>query len=176
MVKRDGGPAFFRQDRLGQDARPFKVIKLRSMHVNAEQMVDERGRPTKNRVTPVGKFLRSSSIDELPQLINVMMGEMALIGPRPILPRMLPFMTEREKRRFAVRPGVTGLAQVKGRNYLIWSRRLHYDVIYVQYASFGLDLFIIWRTLQIVVTGSDVAPDANPDQVDDITLRKVSDS
>lgn len=174
LVKSDGGPAFFFQDRVGGNARIFKVIKLRTMVVNAEAMLDARGRATRNRVTRFGGFLRKSSIDELPQLINIIRGDMSFVGPRPILPRMLPYLTARERRRFAIRPGVTGLAQVKGRNYLRWSRRFHYDVIYRDRMSFLFDLYIIVLTMQVVLFKSgNVAPDTNPDQVDDITIRPL---
>ena len=100
-------------------------------------------------------------------------GDMALIGPRPILPRMLPFMTTNERRRFLIRPGVTGLAQVKGRNFLKWSRRFRFDVIYQERMSIGMDLYILMQTVKIVLRSTGVAPDANPDQVDDVTNRTI---
>ncbi len=172
LVKRDGGPAFFTQDRVGKDTEIFKVLKLRTMVVGADKMLDERGRPTGVRITRFGEFLRKSSIDELPQLINIMKGDMALIGPRPILPRMLPFMTANERRRFLIRPGVTGLAQVKGRNFLKWSRRFRFDVIYQERMSLGMDLYILMQTVKIVLRSTGVASEANPDQVDDVTIRE----
>jgi lipopolysaccharide/colanic/teichoic acid biosynthesis glycosyltransferase len=171
LVKSDGGPAFFYQERLGRNARIFWVIKLRTMLVNAESMLDERGRPTGMRVTRFGHFLRKTSIDELPQLINILKGDMSLIGPRPILPRMLPYMTDKECERFLVKPGVTGLAQVKGRNFIQWSRRFRYDIIYVRRQSFLLDLRILWRTLKLVIKGSGVAAEINAGSVDDVTIR-----
>ncbi|MGJ8557409.1 MAG: sugar transferase [Sulfitobacter geojensis] len=173
LVKSDGGPAFFFQDRVGRHARIFRVIKLRTMVVNAESMQDERGRPTGARITRFGHFLRKTSIDELPQLVNVLKGDMGLVGPRPILPRMLPYLTSAERVRFAVRPGVTGLAQIKGRNQLKWSRRFHYDVIYVHRKSLRLDVSILLRTVRLVFAGVGVAAEANPDLVDDITIRPL---
>lgn len=174
MVKSDGGPIFFLQERVGKDALIFRIIKLRTMVVNAESMLDARGRATGNRITRFGGFLRKSSIDELPQLFNVLKGDMSLIGPRPILPRMLPYLTARERRRFAVRPGITGLAQVKGRNYLRWSRRFHYDVIYLNRMSFCFDFYMMLQTVQVVVfRRGEVATDTNPDEVDDITIRPL---
>lgn len=177
LVKSDGGPAFFFQDRVGKDARIFRVIKLRTMVVDAEKMLDARGRTTGNRITRFGGFLRKSSIDELPQLINILKGDMSFVGPRPILPRMLPYLTARERRRFDIRPGVTGLAQVKGRNYLRWSRRFHYDVIYRDRMSFLFDVYVMLLTVKVVLFKSgDVAPDTNPDQVDDVTIRPLKEA
>jgi lipopolysaccharide/colanic/teichoic acid biosynthesis glycosyltransferase len=177
LVKLDGGPIFFLQDRVGRDEKIFKVIKIRTMIVGAEAMLDKRGRPTGSRITRVGRFLRKSSLDELPQLINVIKGEMSFIGPRPILIRMLPFLTQRERRRFEVRPGITGLAQVKGRNFLRWSRRFRYDEIYVNRMSISLDAHIFFRTLVVLVFNtSGVASETNPDMVDDVTARSSSDS
>lgn len=171
-VASDGGPVFFRQERVGKDGKIFRVFKLRSMIVNADQYLDETGMPTRKRTTAVGDFIRKTSIDELPQFLNIIAGDMGFIGPRPILPRMEPYMTARERRRFAVLPGVTGLAQVKGRNHLKWSRRFHYDVIYTERMSLGLDLFIAWQTVIKVLGGSGVATDRNADKVDDVTIRR----
>lgn len=172
-IKLDGGPVFFKQDRVGQAERVFEVFKLRSMIVNADLYLDAQGKPTRDRITKAGKIIRKLSIDELPQLINVLAGDMSLIGPRPILPRMLPYLTPHERARFAVRPGLTGLAQVKGRNRLRWSRRFRYDVIYVRRRSFFLDLWIFWRTLKMVLVGEGVVHDRNAAQVDDVTSRNV---
>jgi len=172
-IKLDGGPVFFRQERVGKDGRVFRVFKLRSMIVNADKFLDENGMPTRKRTTAVGDFCRKTSIDELPQFLNIIAGDMGFIGPRPILPRMAPYMTTREKRRFDVLPGVTGLAQVKGRNHLKWSRRFHYDVIYARRMSLRLDLFIAWQTVVKVLGGSGVAADRNADKVDDVTIRPL---
>lgn len=174
LVKSDGGPAFFFQDRVGKDACIFRIIKLRTMFINSESMLDARGRPTGDRITRWGHFFRLTSIDELPQLVNVIKGDMAIIGPRPILPKMLPYMTEKERVRFTVRPGVTGLAQIKGRNYLRWSRRFHYDAIYARKRSLKLDIYIVMRTVRIVLTGEGIAPEANPEIVDDVTVRSIT--
>lgn len=171
FVGRDGGPVLFVQDRIGRNARPYKVFKLRTMVVDADRLLDPGGRPIGRRITRVGDVLRKSSIDELPQLWNVVRGEMALIGPRPILPHMVEYMTQRERERFCLRPGLTGLAQVKGRNFLKWSRRFHYDVIYVRRHGLKLDLWIVWRTIQIVLRQDGVASDRNSQVVDDITTR-----
>lgn len=177
LIKMDGGPVFFLQDRVGRNEKVFKVIKLRTMVVDAEAMLDKRGRAKGNRITRIGRFLRKSSLDELPQLLNIVRGEMSFIGPRPILIGMLPFLTKRERRRFEVRPGITGLAQVKGRNMLRWSRRFRYDEIYVNRMSLCFDGYIFLRTLVVVVfKTSGVANETNPDMVDDVTLRSLSDS
>lgn len=174
LVKIDGGPIVFRQQRLGKNAQEFAVLKLRTMIVDADKYLNENGMPTRKRTTAVGDFLRKSSIDELPQLLNILRGEMALIGPRPILPRMLPYMTKRERHRFDVSPGVTGLAQVKGRNLQKWSRRFKYDVFYSQNTSFCLDAYIAILTIRTVFSSGNVAADINRDQVDDVTTRNMS--
>lgn len=173
IIKLDGGPAFFLQERVGCAGRIFRVFKLRSMIVDADHYLDAHGKPTRDRITKIGKVTRKFSIDELPQLLNVFLGDMSLIGPRPILPRMLPYLTPRERERFEVRPGLTGLAQIKGRNNLRWSRRFHYDVIYARRQSLALDSWIFSRTLKIIIVGEGVAHDRNPGQVDDITTRPM---
>ena len=173
LVKADGGPIFFFQDRLGKDAKVFRILKLRTMVPNAEAMLDAQGRPTGQRITRVGQVLRQTSIDELPQLLNILLGTMSIVGPRPILPNMYPHMSDHECNRFTVRPGVTGLAQVKGRNLLKWSRRFSYDVVYVRRQSFGLDLYILWLTLLVVVRRSGIAREVNPGEVNDVSIRPV---
>lgn len=175
LIKLDGGPMVFKQERVGKDARFFSVFKFRSMIVDADKYLDADGRPTRDRVTRVGRILRKLSIDELPQFINILVGDMSLIGPRPILPMMLPYLTKRERERFSVRPGITGLAQVKGRNNLKWSRRFRYDIIYIRRLSLALDAWIVWRTVKIVLFGEGVAHDRNPGQVNDITSRAQPD-
>ncbi|HTL98116.1 MAG TPA: sugar transferase, partial [Holophagaceae bacterium] len=127
----DGGPALFRQTRAGRGRRPFRIFKFRSMVVDADRLLDASGKPTGQRVTRVGKLLRFTSLDELPQLLNVLLGDMSLVGPRPGLPEQAERYDATQLRRFEVRPGLTGLAQVKGRNTLKWSERLRYDVEYV---------------------------------------------
>lgn len=149
-----GCGAFFFQERPGKYEKIFKVIKFRSM-------TDERDAqgnllPDKKRLTRVGRFIRSTSIDELPQLINVLKGDMALIGPRPLLPQYLPYYTEREKLRHSVRPGITGLAQVSGRNNLSWNERLETDVQYVEKLNILLDIRILIKTILNVVGRKDI--------------------
>lgn len=139
-----GRPVLFRQSRPGLNQEPFEILKFRTMR----DAVDERGVPLRDRdrLVPMGAFLRMTSVDELPALWNVLAGEMSLVGPRPLLPRYTEYLTEQECRRFAVRPGITGLAQVRGRNDLCWDDRLASDVEYVGRVSFLFDLAILLRT------------------------------
>ena len=137
--------AFFLQERPGKDAKLFKVIKFKTM-------TDERGAdgnllPDAQRLTKVGKFVRSTSIDELPQLINVLKGDMALIGPRPLMPKYLKLYTPEQMRRHEVRPGITGLAQIHGRNELPFTERFKYDVYYVDHLTFAFDIKIFFLTI-----------------------------
>lgn len=149
-----GAGAFFTQERPGKNGKIFKVIKFKSMTDER----DEFGKllPNNQRITKVGKFIRKTSIDELPQLFNVFKGDMALIGPRPLLPEYLPYYTEREKKRHSVRPGITGWAQVNGRNCVKWDDRLELDVYYVEHLSFLLDCKILFKTVQNVLVGKDI--------------------
>jgi lipopolysaccharide/colanic/teichoic acid biosynthesis glycosyltransferase len=149
-----GRGVLFRQVRPGLHGRPFTIIKFRTM-------TDERDAagnllPDERRLTPFGRFLRSTSLDELPELVNVLRGEMSLVGPRPLLLRYLPAYTERERTRMDVRPGLTGWAQVNGRNNLGWDERLALDVWYVERCSLGLDLKIIALTVWKVLRRADV--------------------
>lgn len=171
LIRRDGGPVMFLQPRVGYNGQVFQIYKFRSMIVDADQFLDERGMPTRDRITPIGKTIRRTSIDELPQLLNVLKGDMAIIGPRPILPKMLPYMTKEERRRFSVRPGITGWAQVMGRNMIPWSRRFELDIAYVDTASPMRDLVILFMTAKRVISSSDIVQDRNTDQVDDVTNR-----
>ena len=171
LVRADGGPAIFSQTRIGYREAPFQIYKFRTMIVDADRYLDASGMPTRSRLTRLGMVLRKSSIDELPQLFNILRGDMALIGPRPILPHMLPYMTSAERRRFTIHPGVTGWAQVKGRNFIPWSRRFELDAEYVDEASPWLDMKILFHTALRVVSSGDVAMDRNADVVDDITTR-----
>lgn len=140
-----GSPVLFRQTRIGYMERPFTLVKFRTMRdawdINGNLLPDQE------RVTPFGTFLRKTSLDELPQLWNVVRGEMSLIGPRPLFVRYLPYYTERERIRHNVRPGITGLAQVMGRNTLLWDDRLELDVQYVERQSLALDFWILVRTI-----------------------------
>lgn len=143
-----GAGAFFFQERPGRNARMFRVFKFKTM--TDERDANGNFLPDEKRLTKIGKMVRSASIDELPQLINVLKGDMALIGPRPLLPQYLPLYTEEQARRHEVRPGITGWAQVNGRNAISWSRKFELDVWYVDHCSFLLDLKIIFLTIKKV--------------------------
>ena len=154
-----GAGAFFTQERPGKDEKIFKVIKFKSM--TDERDEDGKLLPDSYRLTNVGRFVRSTSIDELPQLINVLKGDMSFIGPRPILVEYLPYYTDRERLRHTVRPGISGLAQVYGRNNLIWDERLEYDAYYAEHISFILDLKIFIMTIKNVLSRKDVSVDVS---------------
>jgi lipopolysaccharide/colanic/teichoic acid biosynthesis glycosyltransferase len=143
----DGGPVRFRQTRVGKDGKDFELLKLRSMSVGAEHVgagfAVDRG---DSRITRVGRFLRRTSIDELPQLWNVLRGDMSVIGPRPTLRYQVDRYSERQRRRLDIRPGLTGWAQVNGRATLSWDDRIELDVWYVEHRSPLVDLKILWRT------------------------------
>ena len=147
-----GAPVLYRQRRTGLEARPFMLLKLRTMapvlHLDATDA---------DRITSLGRWLRATSMDELPQLWNVLRGDMSLVGPRPLLPEYLDRYTPEQARRHAVRPGLTGLAQVSGRNALSWVQKFELDVWYVDHASLALDLRILCRTLRCVVGRRGVA-------------------
>jgi sugar transferase EpsL len=148
-----GTPILFRQRRPGLYGQLFTVVKLRTM----TDTRDANGNllPDSERLTRLGRFLRKTSIDELPQLWNVLEGNMSLVGPRPLLAEYLPYYTERERQRHEVRPGITGLAQINGRNRLTWDERLELDVQYVERQSLALDLYILLITVWKVITLSD---------------------
>ena len=162
QVKRKlGSPVFFRQTRPGLDGKPFEMIKFRTMR----DAHDAKGKPLPDseRITPFGRFLRSSSLDELPEFWNVLKGDMSVVGPRPLLIEYMDYYTEEEMLRHSVRPGVTGLAQVTGRNATTWNVRLSFDVQYVKTQTLLLDLKIIFKTIYqvfkregVVVIPSDV--------------------
>ena len=141
----EGHPVFFSQPRAGLNGRVFSVFKLRTMH----EAYDANGHPLpdEQRISPLGRFLRATSIDELPELINVLRGEMSLVGPRPLLARYLPRYTPEQMRRHDVLPGITGWAQINGRNAQSWEERFRLDTWYVDHWSFWLDLKILWLTL-----------------------------
>ena len=152
-----GAGAFYFQERPGKDAKIFKVIKFKTM-------TDERDAkgnllPDANRLTKVGKFVRSTSIDELPQLINVLKGDMALIGPRPLLVQYLPLYTKEQMRRHEVRPGISGWAQCHGRNNISWTEKFKLDVWYVDHISLFTDLQVIWITIMKVLKRADINED-----------------
>ena len=156
-----GAGAFFLQERPGKDAKIFKVIKFKTM--TDERDADGNLLPDEKRLTKVGKFVRSTSIDELPQLINVLKGDMALIGPRPLLVKYLPYYTEEEKLRHTVRPGISGWAQVTGRNTITWEKKLALDVEYVRKLSFIMDINVILKTIKNVLNRKDIVLQAIPD-------------
>jgi len=149
-----GAEAFFFQERPGKDGKIFKVIKFKTMTDER----DETGRllPDAERLTKVGKFVRSTSIDELPQLINVLKGDMALIGPRPLLPQYLPLYSPEQARRHEVRPGISGWAQCHGRNAISWTEKFKLDVWYVDHVSFLTDIKVIWITIMKVLKRADI--------------------
>ena len=144
-----GAGAFFTQSRPGKNGKIFKVIKFKTM--TDERDANGNLLPDAQRLTKVGKFIRSTSLDELPQLINVLKGNMALIGPRPLLPEYLPLYSKEQARRHEVRPGITGWAQVHGRNAISWQEKFKLDVWYVDHCSLVVDLKIIWLTVMKVV-------------------------
>ena len=170
----DRGPAIFSQKRLGILGSEFKVHKFRTMIINADDYLNDDGIVMAPRVTSIGKLLRFLSIDELPQLLNIVRGEMSFIGPRPALLEHFPRYTEEQKGRLRMRPGITGLAQVNGRNTLKWSERIRYDLEYIELYSILLDAKILLKTIGVVFLRRGVVMDRNSDQVDD--LRKVPES
>ncbi|GAA4286967.1 sugar transferase [Georgenia daeguensis] len=158
LVRRDlGSPVLFRQDRPGRDGEIFTLVKFRSMRDAGEGPGDDDA----SRLTPFGAALRATSLDELPTLWNVLRGDMSLVGPRPLRTHYLPLYSPRQARRHEVRPGVTGLAQVSGRNALSWDERLELDVRYVETRSLLVDLRILARTVAVVLSRSGTAPEAS---------------
>lgn len=166
-----GSPIFFRQLRIGKDDRPFMMIKFRTM----TDARDENGNllPDTERFTKFGNFLRSSSLDELPELINVLKGDMSLVGPRPLYPIYLPYYTREEARRHEVRGGITGLAQINGRALCRWKERFAYDVKYVDELSFTNDVKILWRTFFKVAAKDDIGTPSVTDEGGLHILREV---
>lgn len=166
-----GAPVFFKQLRIGKDDRPFMMIKFRTM----TDARDENGNllPDTERFTKFGNFLRSSSLDELPELINVLKGDMSLVGPRPLYPIYLPYYTREEARRHEVRGGITGLAQINGRALCRWKERFAYDVKYVDELSFTNDLKILWRTFFKVAAKDDIGTPSVTDEGGLHILREV---
>ena len=150
-----GAGAFFFQERPGKKEKIFKVIKFKTM--TDERDTDGRLLPDAERLTKIGKFIRSTSLDELPQLINVLKGDMALVGPRPLMPKYLSLYSKEQARRHEVRPGITGWAQVNGRNNISWAKKFEYDVWYVDHCSFLLDLKVILLTIKKVLVREGIS-------------------
>ena len=159
-----GAGVFFFQERPGKDEKLFRIYKFKSM--TDERDADGNLLPDRQRLTPLGRFIRLTSIDELPQLFNVLKGDMALIGPRPLLVRYLPFYTERERLRHSIRPGITGWAQVNGRNLLDWNAKLEYDAFYAENLSFLFDLKIFFLTIYKVLKREGDIPDKKENYLD----------
>lgn len=156
-MRQMGAPVLFRQVRPGRDALPFEMLKFRSMR----DTTDAKGQPLSDteRLTPFGKKLRATSLDELPGLWNVLKGEMSLVGPRPLLMEYVPLYSRQQARRMEVKPGITGWAQINGRNALSWEEKFVLDVWYVDNRSFSLDLKIIWLTILKVVARDGISAD-----------------
>lgn len=151
----NGGKAFFVQPRPGKNEKIFKVIKFKTMNDRRDK--DNNLLPDADRITPIGRFVRKTSLDEIPQLLNVIKGDMSLVGPRPLLVQYLPLYSQVQKRRHEVRPGITGWAQVNGRNAIGWDQKFELDVWYVDHVSFGLDLKIIWLTIRKVFKSEGIS-------------------
>ncbi|TYA71861.1 sugar transferase [Seonamhaeicola marinus] len=164
------GKPFFTQKRPGKNEKIFRIIKFKSM--TDKKDINGNLLPDSYRLTFFGKILRKTSLDEIPQLLNVIKGDMSFIGPRPLLIRYLPYYTEKEKLRHSVRPGITGLAQISGRNFLNWDERLQKDVEYVQNLSLFFDISILFKTLKKVILRKDVAENATAIMIDLDELRR----
>ena len=159
-IANKGAGAIFYQERPGKGERIFRVMKFKSM--TDERDAEGNLLPEAQRLTKVGAFIRKTSIDELPQLINVLKGDMALIGPRPLLPKYLPLYNEEQHRRHDVRPGITGWAQVNGRNNVTWTEKFKLDVWYVDHCSLWLDIKIIFMTIKNVLSSKDIVLTTGP--------------
>lgn len=151
----NNGKPFFIQERPGKDEKIFKLIKFKTM--NDKKDAEGNLLPMGERITPLGSFLRKTSLDEIPQLLNVIKGDMSLIGPRPLLKEYLPMYSTRQKLRHSVKPGITGWAQVNGRNQVSWKDKFEMDIWYVNNISFKLDTIIFFKTIKKIITKSDVA-------------------
>ncbi len=156
-IANKGAGAFFTQERPGRNEKVFRVVKFKTM--TDERDADGNLLPDAARLTSVGRFVRSTSLDEIPQLLNVLKGDMSLVGPRPLLVQYLSLYNETQRRRHEVRPGITGWAQVNGRNTISWKAKFEYDVWYVENISFGVDLKIIVKTILNVITRSGIVPE-----------------
>lgn len=153
------GNVFFFQIRPGKDAKEFRIIKFKTMNDRKDQ--DENLLPDNLRLTKVGKFIRSISIDELPQLLNIFIGDMSFVGPRPLLPKYIPLYSKEQARRHDVRPGLTGWTQVNGRNNIPWEKKFELDIWYVDNYSFWIDLKTLWLTFNKVIKKEGVSKDGH---------------
>ncbi|MEB7065265.1 sugar transferase [Mammaliicoccus sciuri] len=155
IVTKMGKPVLFKQTRPGKNEKPFQILKFRTM---ADER-DSNGKllPDDKRMTKTGNFIRKTSIDELPQLINVLKGDLSLVGPRPLLMEYLPLYTDEQKKRHLVKPGITGWAQVNGRNAISWEDKFKLDVWYVENQSFKLDMYILYKTFYNVIKRKDIS-------------------
>ena len=158
-IANKGAGAFFLQERPGKDEKIFRVIKFKTM--NDQRDASGKLLPDAQRLTRVGRFVRSTSLDEIPQLLNVIKGDMSLIGPRPLLVQYLSLYNEKQRRRHEVRPGITGWAQVNGRNAISWQQKFTYDVWYVDHVSLSLDMKILLKTIQKVFKREGVSSDTS---------------
>ena len=158
-VANKGAGAFFLQDRPGKDGRIFRIIKYKTM--TDERDADGHLLPDEQRLTRVGRFVRSTSIDELPQLLNVLKGDMAIIGPRPLLVQYLQLYSKEQARRHEVRPGISGWAQCHGRNAISWNEKFKLDVWYVDHVSLKIDLTVVWLTIQKVLKRADISEEGH---------------
>lgn len=157
LIFNEGAGAFFIQERPGYKGKPFKIIKFKTM--NEKKGLDGKLLPDVQRITKFGNFVRNTSIDELPQLINVLKGDMAIIGPRPLLMQYLPLYSKEQARRHDVRPGITGWAQCHGRNNMTWTKKFELDVWYVDHVSLKTDMKVIWITTRKVIKREDIEND-----------------
>lgn len=170
-VKMHGNP-FFTQQRPGKDEKIFRLIKFRSM--TCEKDADGNLLPDEKRLTRYGKTLRSTSLDELPELFNILKGDMSVIGPRPLVPQYLPYYTEEERKRHSVRPGLSGWAQVNGRTSASWEQRFKYDVEYVNNVSFLFDVKIILETIKKVVKRADIVEAGSQGDFDEYRIKQMN--
>lgn len=159
-----GRPVFFRQQRVGRNGEPFPMIKFRSMSTGENPLV-----PDATRITRIGTMLRRSSLDELPQLLNVIRGQMSLVGPRPMLPAQVDALSDHERARHCVRPGLTGLAQVSGRNSLLWEERFNHDLMWADAPRSSTYLHILFRTIRVVILGQGVDGHDSTDRFVDLS-------
>ena len=167
LIKLDSpGPVFFLQDRVGKDGKIFKVFKFRTMTSDAPEKTKGKYIDKSNPyVTRVGKILRRTGVDELPQLINVLKGEMSLVGPRPTLPYQVAKYNEYQRKRLLMKPGITSWALIHGRNKLTWPERIEYDVWYVEHWSFWLDIKILFKTVWVVAKGEGLYAERETDEI-----------